>query len=168
MTPISQYELQDHIAVELARIYSNEFKEVFFVAVGHYSDCDLVSRSGNVKLEIKCETTPIRTGNVCLEFWNTSLNKPSGVLSTKATVWLHLVLETQGFVAYEYDIDTLRRLVIEHGVVKSNGRNALCKIIPLGIFKKYARRSFPLQSRFVEEVKMQGGINGSTESKPTD
>ncbi len=157
MQRYSRYELQDHIAIELARTYSQEYREAFFVAVGRYSDCDLISRSGKIKIEVKCETTPLRTGNVAIEYWNTDLNDASGVLQTVANFWLHLVLEEHGFIAVEYDIDILRRLVIEHGEVKSNGRNALCKIIPLILFKKFARRIFPFDTKFLEEIEIQGG-----------
>lgn len=151
----SEYELQDHLAAEIARIYATQYKEPFFVAVGHYQDCDLVSRSGRVKVEVKCDFAALRTGNVCIEFWNTELNEPSGVLKTHATLWLHLVLEDHGLMAIELDINVLRRLAIEHGEVRSNGRNALCKIIPLSPFRKHARRCFPFDTKFLEDIELQ-------------
>ncbi len=45
---------------------------------------------------------------------------------------------------------------IEHGEVRSNGRNALCKIVPLTLFKKFARRIFPFDTKFLEEIEIQG------------
>ncbi len=157
MNRFSPYQLQDHIATELARLYAKECQEPFFVAVGRYSDFDIASQSKKIRIEVKCETTSLRTGNVCIEYWNTDWDQASGVLHTKANLWLHLVLEELGVTALEYDIDVLRKLVIEHGEVRSNRRNSLCKIIPLTLFKKFARRSFPFNTKFLEEIEMQGG-----------
>jgi hypothetical protein len=147
---MNRYLQQDLLAAQIARMYSNEYKEAFFVAIGNYPGADVQSVSGNVRVEIKTESTPIRTGNVAIEFWNTDLNIPSGILSTIANQWLHIVLTSEGYIAVEFDVDILKKLVIEHGVVKSNGRNSLCKIIPLQIFKGLARRIFPFKSQFLE------------------
>jgi hypothetical protein len=155
---ISEYELQDHIAVEVARFYCSECREPFFVAVGNHPDYDIVSLSRTRRIEIKCERAARRTQNVAIEFWNTSLNQPSGVLSSKADTWLHVVLEGETLLAYEYNIDTLRKLVIESGVAKDCGTNARCKIIPVETFRKFARRSFPFCSRFLDDIKAQAGV----------
>ncbi|MBI5021892.1 MAG: hypothetical protein HZB59_10695 [Ignavibacteriales bacterium] len=159
MQPIySSYELQEYVALEIARLYSIEYSEPFFVVVGSYSNFDIVSSSKKITIELKCETSPLRTGNVCIEFWNTSLDKPSGILGTKATIWVHIVLEKEGLIAYEYDIHTLRKVVIEQGVIRSNGRNSLCKIISLEVFRKFAKRSFQFQSRFKNDIENQGRV----------
>jgi|GEM_PF-4681205 len=151
MQLFSKYELQDHVAVEIARMYSIEFKEPFFVAIGNYSDFDVCSLSKNIRIELKCESTPSRTGNICVEFWNSDLNAPSGVLATRATLWVHLVVENDSNItAYEYDIHALRKLVIETGDIKGN-RNAIFKLIPLEVFRKHSRRSFRFDSKFLNE-----------------
>jgi hypothetical protein len=80
-----------------------------------------------------------------LEYWNTDFNKPSGVLSTQASLWLHIVYYDGIYTGYECSIEDVRKLVIEQGEVKSNGRNSLCKIIPLEVFKKIAKQSFIIQ-----------------------
>jgi hypothetical protein len=108
MQQFTKYELADHIAVDLARHYAEEFHEPFFVAVGRYPDADLISQSGKIKIEIKFESTPGRTGNVALEYFNTSLNEVSGVLKTKANLWLHVVPENGCFVCYEFHVDVVR------------------------------------------------------------
>jgi len=159
----SQYELQDHLAIELARTYSQEHGEPFFAAIGKHAGYDLISGSGKIKLELKCDLVALRTGNVCLEYWNTSLSKASGVLATTATVWVHIVLEPGGLVSYEYDMDILRKLVIEEGRVKGNGLNSLCKIIPLDVFRRHARRSFPFRSRFLEDIMNQSAVRPAAE-----
>ncbi|MGA3243392.1 MAG: hypothetical protein ABSE41_02140 [Bacteroidota bacterium] len=146
---MSQYLRQDHLATSIARIYSNELQEPFHVAIGDFPDWDIISASGKIRVEIKSETTPIRTNNVSIEFWNTELDQPSGVLATKANRWLHVVLTPEGFLGIEYEINKLRKLVIETGVVKSNDRNSLCKIIPLEEFTKRALRVSPVVSQFL-------------------
>jgi hypothetical protein len=95
---------------------------------------------GDIRIEIKSEDTPSRTRNVAVEFWNTELNQASGILGTSANLWLHLIREGEAYKAIEFEVDELRRLVIEAGVVKHCGHNALCKIIPVEIFLKHARR----------------------------
>ena len=154
---VSRYILQDHLATEVARLYSNEFKEPFFVAVGSHEPFDIASATGNMKIELKFESTPVRTGNVAIEFWNTDLDAPSAILGTKATHWLHIVPEGTGLICIEHNVDRLRRLVVEAGVVKWNGRNSLCKIIPLETFKKHAKRCFVFHSRFYSELMASTG-----------
>jgi hypothetical protein len=149
---MSQFLRQDHLATSIARIYSNELREPFHVAIGDFPDWDIISASGKIRVEIKSETTPIRTNNVAIEFWNTEFDQPSGVLATKANRWLHLVLTPEGFLGIEYDINILRKLVIETGEVKSNDRNSLCKIIPLEEFRKHALRVSPVVSQYLTQL----------------
>lgn len=154
----SKYELADHIAVELARRYAEEFHEVFFVPIGRYPDADLISQSGKLKIEIKVECASARTGNVAVEYFNSSLGEASGLLKTRANFWLHVVPENGSFMCYEFDIDTLRKLVIEHGTSKDCVSNARCKIIPIETFRKCAKRSFPFKSKFLDEINAQAGV----------
>ncbi len=149
---MSRYVLQDLITVEIARRYSNTFEEPFFVAVGNHPDFDIVSKSGRVKIEVKMETTPLRTGKVCIEYHNDDLNQPSGILRTKANKWVHVVLEEEGFIAYEYDISVLRRLVIENGETKNNGHNSRFRLIPLPLFRQSATRAFKLETAYGDQV----------------
>lgn len=144
----SPYLFHDHIVTDVARLYSNELHQPFRVMVGDFSGYDLASEDGKILVEVKLETTPMRTGNVAIEYWNTDLDQPSGILGSTATLWLHIIPEINSFVAYEFNVPKLQRLTIEEGKVKSNGRNALCKIIPLDIFKKHAQRCFPFELHF--------------------
>jgi len=144
----SHFIFHDHLLTDIARIYSNEYKIPFFVMVGDFEGYDISSKSGEHRIEVKFETTPIRTNNVALEYWNTDFDKPSGVLATDANLWVHIVKDEKGFTAYEYDINILRKITIECGETKPGGRNSLCRIIPLEIFKKYARRSFQLAMNY--------------------
>ncbi len=157
MTRFTQYELQDFIAAELARIYSSEFREPFFVATGKFVEFDIASQSRKLRLEIKCDALAAKTGNLAVEYWNLELNTPSGILGTTANFWLHLVCEKYGFTAYEFDTSVLRRLVIEEGQIRTHG-NALFKIIPLTTLTKYARRVFAFDSKFFDDFQFQQNL----------
>src|ERR1041385_2281494 len=152
VTP-SKYKWQDHLVADLARFYSEESDQPFLAAIGKHDDFDLQSVSGEIIIEVKCETSSIRTNNVALEYWNTDFDCASGFLSTKAGIWLHIALQKEGFIGYEIEIDKLRGLAIESGVVKSNGRNSLCKIVSLDNLRPIARRSFDLTKIITETRK---------------
>lgn len=152
---MNRYRLSDLVACRLARRYCDLYGRPFFVVVGDFSGYDMKSVDGEISIEVKMETTPRRTGNVAIEFWNTELAEPSGILGTSANLWLHIIPEGGAFVAYEFDVNTLRKLVIEEGVVKSNNRNALCKIIAVDVFKQHALRHFELGT--IEDVKTREG-----------
>ncbi|MBI5020549.1 MAG: hypothetical protein HZB59_03860 [Ignavibacteriales bacterium] len=143
-TKLSPFLTHDHVLTDVARYYSNLDKQPYVVMVGDYPGYDIASLSEDKRLEVKVETTPIRTGNVAIEFWNSSTNRPSGILATEANIWLHIVMEKDGFIAYEFDLPSLIKLVIESGEIKKGGTNALCKIIPLSIFRKSALRYFAI------------------------
>lgn len=155
---LSGYRLQDMLTAEVARHYSNEMREPFFAVMGDFPDYDIISASQKVRIELKCETTPMRTGRICVEVWNLDFDAPSGVLSTKANLWIHLIPENDALLAIEYDVDRLRKLVIETGELKTNGgRNALCKLIPVDVFKAHARRCFVFRTRFFAELMVSTG-----------
>ena len=142
----SKFLLADFRAVEIARHYYDETKIPFVVSVGKNANWDCKSFDGSIRIEIKFESTPSRTGNICLEYWNSHLDQPSGVLGTDCTLWVHIVPEGSQFVAIEYDIDRLRKLVIEEGRIASNGHDAVFKLISLTEFRKKAKRVFTFES----------------------
>jgi hypothetical protein len=141
----SKYRWQDRLIVDIARYYSERYDKPFYAAIGKFEDYDIISIDKQLSVECKCESSPSRTGNICLEYWNTDFNKPSGVLSTQASLWLHIVYYDGTYTGYECSVDDVRKLVIEQGVIKSNGKNSLFKIIPLEVFKKIAKQSFIIQ-----------------------
>lgn len=138
--------------MEIARKYSDEHHQPFLVAVGDNKEYDIISKDRKLKIEVKCETTTLRTGKIAVEYWNSQYNTPSGILATKATLWVHIVPEQGGLIAYEFEIVTLHKLVIEEKNTSSNYRDALFKLISLDKVKKYAKRSFPFNSRFLTEI----------------
>jgi hypothetical protein len=116
--------------------------------IGDFGNFDLANIDFSKRIEVKFETTPDRTNNVAIEYWNTELKEPSGVLATEANLWVHIIKESDQIIAIELDIDVLRKLTIETGELKDNGRNALIKCIPVDIIKKHARRIFPFEFKF--------------------
>ncbi len=147
MISLTSFEIADHKAVEIARYYYEEYKKPFVVSVGKFSGWDCQSMDGTIRIELKFEISPARTGNVCIEYWNSHLNEPSGILATDCTLWVHIIPEGDGFIAIEYDIGQLRKLAIEKGVLNSNGHDALFKLIPIEIFKKNAKRIFKFEDK---------------------
>ena len=152
MEQFTRYEVSDHLAVELARRYSEEVGEPFMVMVGANPGYDIVSQSQDLKIEIKYESTPIRTGNVALEVYNRDLKCSSGIDSTEANLWLHLVLTQEGFLALEYDVGKLKEIAYQYGHKMSCSYNSVCMLVPLEIFTKHCRRSFLFDTKFYNEM----------------
>lgn len=150
------YGILDFIGAEIARIYSAEKGEVFFLALGEHPDYDIASASRKTTIELKVETSPIRTGNVAIEIWNTDYNKPSGILGTTALLWTHVVPHNGSLLVIEYEVPALKKLIRQHGE-RGRSHNALLKLIPLDIFKKMANRTFDFHSRFYEELMVTTG-----------
>jgi hypothetical protein len=149
---MNRYELSDFIQAEVARIYAKEYQRPFHVVVGNFADCDIISADEKVSVEVKLETTPQRTGNAWIEYWNSSLNCPSGILGTTASLWLHIVPCEGVLTAFEFNKDSLRKLVIEGAGKLSSNSNAKFKVIPLEEFRKYALRTFEFHSAFQDEI----------------
>jgi len=143
----------DHVAVELARRYSEELKEPFLVAIGRFGPWDIRSISGRTTIEIKFETTPIRTGNVAIELHNSDLDEPSGINATKANLWVHICLTPQGVMAYEYETDHLKALVNGHSwETRDNNVNSECCLIPLDKFSRCAKKTFHFGTHFAADL----------------
>ncbi len=127
----------------LAEKYSREWHEPVFMSIGRFSDYDFCSQSRKYSVEVKCDNSAARTGNFAIEYWNPSLDEASGVISTKATLWLQCVDYDGQVICYEFETNTLRRCVIEMGLVKSI-ENAIFKIIPIEQLRKFTKREFRL------------------------
>lgn len=51
-------------------------------------------------VEVKFDKRSAETGNLALEYWNPLRNKPSGLLATRASLWVHVLpLPLTAFVA---------------------------------------------------------------------
>jgi hypothetical protein len=152
MNHFTRYELSDHLAVELARKYSEEVGEPFYVAVGLHPQWDMISQSQDIRVEIKKESTPIRSGLVAIEIFNRDLQCPSGIDSTEANLWLHLVLTPEGFLAVEYEVDKLKEVAKEYGKKTNCSYNSVCMLVPVETFKKHCRRMFLFETKFYNEL----------------
>jgi hypothetical protein len=143
---LSRYRWQDHSVCDIARFYFDKLGIPFLVSVGKFEDYDIISLDQKTVIEVKSETTTYRTGKVCIEYWNTDFDKPSGILSTKANLWVHVVYAGSGkFMAYEWDVPKLHKLVIETTEMVKGGRNSLCKLIPVDVFKAGAKARFEVR-----------------------
>ena len=155
MTLPTKFEIADVRALSVARHYYEETKKPFLVSVGKFSGWDCRSTDDSIRIEVKFETTPERTGNVCIEYWNSHLDQPSGVLGTSANRWLQIIPENGGLIAIEHEISKLRKLVIETGTLGTNGHDSLFKLITIGAFKAGAIRTFKFEDKFAEVVSNQ-------------
>jgi hypothetical protein len=127
----------------LCERYSREWKEPAFLSVGRFSQFDFCSQSKKNSVEVKVDSTAVRTGNLAIEYWNTSLNEPSGILSTKANLWLHCVDFGKDIQCFEFNVCDVRKCAIELGLIKEI-ENSRFKIIPIEQLKKYVRREFKI------------------------
>jgi len=112
----------------------------------------MVSLSQDIKVEIKYETTPIRSGLVAVEIYNRDLQCPSGIASTGANLWLHLVLTPEGFLAVEYNVGRLKEIAKLYGKKTNCSYNSVCMLVPVEIFKKHCRRMFLFDTKFYNEL----------------
>ena len=152
MACLTKFEIADVRALFVARHYYEETQKPFLVSVGKFSGWDCRSTDDTMRIEVKFETTPERTGNVCIEYWNSHLDQPSGVLGTSANLWLHIIPDNGGFTAIEYEIPKLQKLVIETGYLRTNGHDSLFKIIPIDVFQANAKRTFKFETKVMEAL----------------
>lgn len=54
-------------------------------------DYDLKATNPNFTMEIKYDIYCARSGNIAIEYYNPKINKPSGLTSTKADIWVHII-----------------------------------------------------------------------------
>jgi hypothetical protein len=58
-------------------------------------DYDLAGKFGKKKftIEVKLDFMAARTGNIAIEYYNSSKGEKSGVDATKATIWAHIIMD---------------------------------------------------------------------------
>jgi hypothetical protein len=160
--------LQDQIALEIARLYADQRRQPIFVAVGYFPDYDVISRDREFRMEIKCETTSIRTGMLAFEYWDAKENRASGALGTVATHWLHIALTPNGLEAFEFPIAILRKMILEQGHTARTSGDMICRLIPIEICRLYATRVFPFRTRFLDELLETTGVKQPTQHNLTE
>ncbi len=148
----SDFSAQDYIQVLIARHYEKE-RGASFVSVGNVPEFD-VRFKNQTSIEIKVDTTAARTHNACIEFWDVRRSKPTGILETQATDWLHCVPEGDTLRCYEMDTKKLLKLCFECGQVKSGGdyNASLLKLIPLQEIREISNSDFVLSCDYIKSI----------------
>jgi len=54
-------------------------------------DYDVILPKHNITIEVKNDIYSFRSGNIAVEYYNSKSNKPSGINSTKADFWCHII-----------------------------------------------------------------------------
>lgn len=74
---------------------------------------DLTCKIGRTKFtcEVKFDAYAERSGNWCLEHWNSKSNKASGITGTKATIWCVVLKDGDNKVGYACSVKKLREFV---------------------------------------------------------
>lgn len=152
MNQFTRYEISDHLAVELARKYSEELGEPILVSVGSNPGYDMMTQSQDLKYEIKKENKTLSSGNLAIEIFNRKYQCKSGIESTEANVWLHLCLTPEGYLCLEMDVEKLREIAMQYGKNTNCAYNSVCMIVPLEIIKKHCRRMFIFDTKFYKEL----------------
>lgn len=149
MTIGSKYLAADFLQYVVARHYEPRFGNSF-VTVGNFPDYDISFPNGP-KMEVKIDRTAETTGNACIEY--SYRNKPSGILATSASVWIHIVPSGKKLVGYEMDVKRLLCLCIESGKCSGggDGNMSLFKLIPLQKIKEISSQVFELNTQFTEQ-----------------
>lgn len=126
------------------------------VSVGYAPKWDIHFASG-LTIEVKFDKATAVTGNCCIEFWDLKKNKPSGILATEASTWIHCVLEGGSVHCYEIDTKWLLRLCIEAGQTKvgGDGNGVLMKLIPLQNLREISTDDYVLRGELIELVRQR-------------
>jgi len=130
------------IEQEVAEYYAKRLNEPMFLAVGYYKDYDCISFSRNLPLEIKFEEKARDTYNLALEV---SYNgKPSGLTSTRAKKWVHIVpIDKERMSCYEFDVEALREVTRNFQTFwGGDGKKSEMKLLPLNEAEKIATKRF--------------------------
>ena len=74
---------------------------------------DLKGKINNKKftIEVKLDFLAAKTGNIAIEFYNSSKNEKSGINGTKATIWAHIILDEGNPVIYLASVKKLKQYI---------------------------------------------------------
>lgn len=102
-------------------------------------DNDLFVEINDVKFTIECkyDIMSVKTGNIAIEYHNCKSDCPSGIYSTLADVWVHLIpnKDDDSILAYAISVDKLKHFVETATPLKTTSRSG-DKNSNLKIFKK--------------------------------
>lgn len=153
MKKLSSYEIADLLQLVVARHYELQWG-ASVVSIGDAPKWDV--RFANDKtMEIKLDASASSTWNAAIEFWDTRRNTPTGILSSKATIWLHCVPDGEGLRCFEIETVKILKAIIEDGKVVQGGdyNSSLMKLLPLQKLKEIATCEFYLEHELIKLFK---------------
>lgn len=64
--------------------------------------------------EVKFDAMACDTGNLAIEYWNSRKDKPSGLMVTKATAWVHLIKDGDNITVWIVNTNELKKYINEN------------------------------------------------------
>lgn len=147
-----KYSNADQVQCAVARHYERKHGAAY-VAIGNLPKFD-IQFADKITLEVKVDVMAGKTLNAAIEFWDVRRDKPTGILETTASLWLHCVPEGEALRCYELDTKRLLRLCIETGEMRTGGdyNSSLLKIIPLQKIREISNQDFYLETTQTRNV----------------
>ena len=87
-------------------------------STGYYPDWDI--KIDNTTFELKTDFGADKSGNMCVEYISTKTNTPSGIYSTKATMWSNVY-----YIDGEWGVGTLKTEIFKKYIKKALEHNVL-------------------------------------------
>lgn len=87
-------------------------------------DYDIISSNPILTFEVKMDLYATKSGNICIEFFNSKKNIPSGIMITKADYWIHVLIENEIMVPYIISVCELKKFISTtspHKTITSGG-----------------------------------------------
>ena len=84
---------------------------------------DRTIKTNEVTVEVKYDEYENRSGNIAIEVFNTRLNKPSGIMATKAYFWAHVLKNGEIYLTTTKKLKEYARRRKPHRVIASGGDN---------------------------------------------
>ncbi len=84
--------------------------------LSHYD----ITIKGIGTVEVKNDIFSAKTGNVAIEYWNSKLNKPSGISVTKSDIWCHIIRGNL-FVVKTQDLKNFTETVTPKRIIERAG-----------------------------------------------
>jgi hypothetical protein len=133
---VIEYEVLEH--------YYKETGEVWHNAIGYFKDYDGISISGKRKIEIKFEEKARETFNFCIEY--EFGRAPSGIASTKAGKWVHVVpMDQSNMWCYEFEVKTLQATLERFPLYSGgDGNKSRMKLLPMELAEKIKTDKFQI------------------------
>jgi hypothetical protein len=145
MAQVDSYRSADVLQCAIARHYEKPHG-ASVVSIGNAPKWDIRFVNG-ITMEVKLDAMAAKTLNAAIEFWDTRRDKPTGILETTASLWLHCVPEDGGLRCYEIQTKKLLKLCLEAGELKAGGDygSSQIKIFPLQRIREVSNQDFWLE-----------------------